>query len=360
MSSNDEIKIPKTKKEKLALKHIKLIVIIGVLLVVLIFLIVFTINKKPKEKKEINNKVATKEVKKLNVYDEDSNARPYAVMVPNDSEAKTRHYGLQKAYLIYEITVEGGITRLMALFKDVNVEKIGPVRSSRHYYLDYALESDAIYVHFGWSPQAESDIKTLGINNLNGLYNPSNMFWRDQNLGAPNNAYTSTENIKIAAADKNYRDTSDNYQLLNYSKDEVDLTKDSSYQNANSVIIKYTNSGYVKYVYDAEKKYYLRYNNEKEDIDLSTNEQMHMKNILVLKMDNTGISGDDKGRQNLANIGTGDGYYITDGSAIKITWNKTNRESKTIFKDMEGNEIKVNDGNTFIQIQPINKDIIIE
>ena len=87
---------------------------------------------------------------------------------------------------------------------------------------------------------------------------------------------------------------------------------------------------------------------------------MHMKNILVLKMDNTGISGDDKGRQNLANIGTGDGYYITDGSAIKITWNKTNRESKTIFKDMEGNEIKVNDGNTFIQIQPINKDIIIE
>ena len=60
--------------------------------------------------------------------------------------------GLNKAYIVYEMIVEGGETRLMALFKDRDLEKIGPIRSSRHYFLDYALENDAIYVHFRLEP----------------------------------------------------------------------------------------------------------------------------------------------------------------------------------------------------------------
>ena len=66
------------------------------------------------------------------------------------------HAGLQDAYITYEILAEGGITRLMALFKDKDTAKIGSVRSARPYYLDYALENDAIYVHYGWSDQAKS------------------------------------------------------------------------------------------------------------------------------------------------------------------------------------------------------------
>ena len=73
------------------------------------------------------------------------------------------------SYIIYEMVVEGGITRYLALFKDVNVERIGTIRSSRHYYLDYALENDAIYVHWGWSEFAQRDISTLGINNINAI-----------------------------------------------------------------------------------------------------------------------------------------------------------------------------------------------
>ncbi len=358
---NEMIKMPKTKKQKLNLKHKKLIIVILILIVVFISLIYLTKNN-PEIKEKLNN--TTPEIKQeekisLEVYDESSNARPYAIMIPNDSVAKKRHYGLQKAYMIYEITVEGGITRLIALFKDVDVDKIGPVRSSRHYFLDYALESDAIYVHFGWSPQAESDIKTLGINNLNGLYNPSNMFWRDKNYSSPNNAYTSTANIKIAAEAKNYRMNSDNYKLLNYKKD-VDLTSYENNISANKIKIDYAGNTYVKYLYNEEKQYYLRYNNENEDIDLLTNEQMHFKNIIILKMDTVTISGDEKGRQNLNNIGSGKGYYITNGKAIEITWNKDSRSSKTIYRDSLGNEINVNDGNTFIQIQPTNKNVILE
>ena len=356
---NNKIKIPKTKLQKLKLKHKYLL---GIIIILLIVFLILIIPKKKEEKPILNNKTTTKEIvqeKKLTVYDQESDKRPYAVMIPNDSGAKKRQYGLQKAYLIYEITVEGGITRLLALFKDVNVEKIGPVRSSRHYFLDYAMENDAIYVHFGWSPQAQSDIETLGINNLNGLYNPSNMFWRDKQYSSPNNAFTSTDNIKKAVSSKKYRDESDNYEVLNY-KSEVDLSNDSTVMNAKNIKIDYSGSANVKYVYDEKSEYYLRFNNSSKHIDMATNEQIHMKNIIVLKMDTVNISGDDKGRQNLNNVGSGDGYYITNGKAIKIKWNKSSRDGKTIFKNMDNKEIEISDGNTFIQIQPIKKNITIE
>ena len=64
----------------------------------------------------------------------------------------------------------------MALFKGKDIEKIGPVRSSRHYFLDYAMENDAIYVHYGFSEQAKADIATLGVNNINGLYIESDLY----------------------------------------------------------------------------------------------------------------------------------------------------------------------------------------
>lgn len=356
--SSEDIKMPKTKKQKQKLKYKKLLLVVAVLLIILVVLVIISMKSKPKDTKQVIKKEEKKIEEKLSVFDFDSNTRPYAVMIPNDGVAKKRHYGLQKAYLVYEITVEGGITRLMALFKDVDIDRIGPTRSSRHYYLDYAMENDAIYVHFGWSPQAQSDISTLGINNLNGIYNPSNMFWRAKEFDSPNNAYTSTNNIKKAAEDKKYRMTSDDYILLNYKKN-VELKNDETLKNAKNVKIDYMGT-YVKYVYDETNGYYLRFNNDNQDIDLATNEQIHVKNIIVEKADTISISGDQKGRQNLNNIGTGNGYFITNGKSIEITWSKKDRKSKTIYKNKNGEVIDVSDGNTYIQIQPVNKSITIE
>ena len=96
--------------------------------------------------------------KKLQILDLESDTRPIAVMINNHKTAQPYQTGLNDAYLVYEIVVEGGITRMMAVFKDKDTATIGTVRSSRHYFLDYAQENDAIYTHFGWSPQAESDI----------------------------------------------------------------------------------------------------------------------------------------------------------------------------------------------------------
>ena len=153
---------------------------------------------------------------KVQIIDEDSKTRPVAISINNNHDAWP-HAGLQDAYLGYELIAEGGITRLIALYKDVNTSKIGSVRSARHYFLDYVLENDAIFVHYGFSPQAKEDIATLGINNINGLYT-SSAFYRDNTLNraTEHTAFTTIEKINKTIKTKKYRDTS-SVQLLKYS-----------------------------------------------------------------------------------------------------------------------------------------------
>ena len=103
------------------------------------------------------------ETKKVQIVDEQSNSRPYGVVINNYPGAIKVHSGLDKAYIVYEFPIEGGISRSLALFKDVEDVKVGTVRSARQYHIDYALENDAIFVHFGWNHPAQDKEKNLGI-----------------------------------------------------------------------------------------------------------------------------------------------------------------------------------------------------
>ena len=291
--------------------------------------------------------------------------RPIAVMIDNVGNARPQS-GLNDAYLVYEIIVEGEQTRLMALFKGKDLNKIGPIRSSRHYFLDYALENDAIYVHYGWSPKAKTDISTLNINNINGMYESSKSFWRVKDKSAPHNAVTSTEKILQIAKRKKYTTVSSRKSVLNYTANEVNFDEGES---ATDLKLPYSKFYSVSYKYDEETKRYTRYYNDKKNgkwkttvqKDWVTQEPVTTKNIIITFAKNTQISdGTNKDRQNLSNIGTLDGYYITNGKAIKIECIKSSREEQTVYKDLQGNEIEVNDGNTFIQILPLNSNIEIE
>lgn len=283
--------------------------------------------------------------------------RPIAVMIDNHKSALPQA-GLNDAYIVYEMIVEGGETRLMALFKGKTLDKIGPIRSARHYYLDYALENDAIYVHYGWSPQAQSDISKLGVNNVNGLVQSSSDFWRVKDKSAPHNAVTSTSNILKIAESKGYSTTSDKKSVLNYVTEDVNL---DSEQVANKFSIKYSDYNTVSYTYNSETKRYLRYTRNIKQVDWDTKEDVEAKNIIITFVKNTTLNdGENKGRQTLDNIGTRDGYYITNGKAIKIKCEKKARAEQTVYKDLQGNEIQVNDGNTFIQICPIDAKVTFE
>ena len=335
------------KRKKRKKRNITLIIVIIILILIGIYY--FLPNKSAIKIPFIDINTTKTEKKKLTTYDEDSNKRPIAVMIDNNVGYASQ-VGLQDAFVTYEAIVEGGLTRIMAIFKDSNTELIDPVRSSRHYFLDYALEYDAIYAHYGWSTFAENDIKSLGINNINGLYRNA-AYWRDTKIAAPHNVFTNIETLYNDAARLGYKTTSNDWEALSLTSDTIDLAKLSDESVvANKVTIPYSNSQVRSYAYDSEKQVYLRYMNHNAHIDRDSKEQYHYKNIIIIKVSNHSL--DSYGRQDLDTTGIHEAYYITNGYARKINAKKNTRSGKTVYTYDDGSEVKLNDGNTIIQIEP--------
>lgn len=343
-----------SKKDK---KNIVIVAISIVVVLLIAALIIFgTKNNHYKginsgKSQELNIK---EDEKKLKIVDINSNSRNIAVMINNIKTVWGYQSGIQDAYIVYEIITEGGITRLMGVFKDANTARIGTIRSSRAYYLDYALENDAIYLHIGGSPEALRDIRTLNVNDLDG-----DGTFRDKTLGLAyeHTAFTSMENIKSRISVRKYRNTTDKKLLLNYSIDEIDLSSKEGAIPANQVNISFSKSKNTSFVYDNVNKNYKRFQNDIAHTDYVTKEQYTVKNIITYQVSNS--TYDYKGRQTINNIGSGSGYYISDGFAVPIIWEKKSRSEQTIYKYLNGEEIVVNDGNTHIEIQPKNRTLEI-
>lgn len=309
------------------------------------------------EQKEDENKTE-KEIGDLNFTFPTEGIRPYAVMIDNEGTRPLPQGGLYLAQIIYEIIVEGGTTRLMPVFWDKNPAMIGPVRSSRHYFIDYVMEHDAIYVHFGYSPKAMQDIKNYKINNINGVANGGEVFW-DLTNDKKNwqDSYTSMEKVKGYVEKVKYRTTTDKSLAFKYSKEDYDLTDGRSALNVDIV---YTSSYECSFEYDESRKLYLRFRKGKPHMERITNEQLIAKNIIIQKVSNYTIKGDDAGRQEVNTVGSGEGYFITNGKCIDIKWSKKSRTEQTKYYDSQGNEIVLNPGQTWIQITPTYGKVTIE
>ena len=93
--------------------------------------------------------------------------------------------------------------------------------------------------------------------------------------------------------------------------------------------------------------------------DYTTKERMTTKNIIVYQNSYSHISSDNKGRLNMNNIGSGKGYFISEGVAVPITWSKSGRKEQTKYKFEDGSDLIVNDGRTYIEVPPTNGSINI-
>ena len=275
--------------------------------------------------------------------------RPIALMIDNDSDAARPQLGLESAYMVYEIVVEGRATRFMALFNNFNLEKVGPVRSSRHYFLDYAMEHDAIYAHAGWSPKAAKDIQALGINNINGVAGDGAIYWRDNTYDSTwHNLYTATTKLSARADEKQYRRSTD-AKIPNYNEED---TVPTGGKEVTEISIPYAGFYKVSFKYNEETKRFDRYVNGKPHMS-QTGDALSTKNIIMYTLNNKNLPDtENKGRQDLENIGSGTGYYFSDGKMVEIKWSKTARDAKTEYTLSDGTPLALNPGNTFIQIVP--------
>ncbi|MCD6436198.1 MAG: DUF3048 domain-containing protein, partial [Clostridiales bacterium] len=94
------------------------------------------IEQKIKEKAEMDSKIEI-----VNLFD---NRKPFALMIDNHVKARPQS-GLSSAKIIYEILAEGSITRYMLITDQDTKGDIGPIRSSRPYFLSFAMEYNSLY-----------------------------------------------------------------------------------------------------------------------------------------------------------------------------------------------------------------------
>lgn len=274
---------------------------------------------------------------------EDLKLRPIAVMIDNEYNARPQS-GLIDAEIVYEIPVEGNITRYMAIYHHNHVDKIGPVRSARPYFIDKALEFNSVYVHCGGSPQALQDLAALKVNTLNDLKG-SPCFWRSKDRKMPHNLYTSTKLMReVMETNKFNNKTAPQY--FKFSEEFLDLDG----KKTGAISFSYSKNYLVGYEYDEKDKLYYRTINGKRLKDKETGKDIATTNIIVEKT--TAKVVDDVGRLEVNNIGRGRGYYLTGGKLVEIEWSKSGRSERTIYKDLKGNEILMNKGVTWIQVVP--------
>ncbi|MDR1913161.1 MAG: DUF3048 domain-containing protein [Clostridiales bacterium] len=287
-------------------------------------------------------------------------SRPVAVVINNHSKARPQS-GIGQAAIYYEVLAEGNITRIVAVFHNFDAQKIGPVRSARDYFVDFAMDYDAIFVHHGGSPQGYAAIESLGIADLDGM-KLAQTFWRDQErVNIPgmyeHSSYTGEELIRSAQEQFEFRQTireglhvgfgfyTSPTELPNSTPAErISVPFGSDYGSS----FEYNNGLYYKFI-EGEPQ-----------IDAETEEQLAVNNIIIQKTNMTVIPGDDAGRRDVDIVGGGDGFLISRGGYTHITWEKALHESPTRWYTQSGETLTLNPGKTWICVVSPDTDVTVE
>lgn len=279
--------------------------------------------------------------------------RPVAVMV-NNIEPALPQYGIGQADLIFEIPVEGSLTRFMALYGDyTKVPKICPIRSCRYYFPALAKGFDAYYVHWGSDQTILGYVNGLGIDRYDGMSNALGLFGRDrarrsQGYALEHTGYFDGTGFAKAIQKKGVR------TKLKKSKAKTAF----SFCGMDEVITpggKETKSVYINFgasnssfVYKEDSKVYVKKMNGHKHKDGKTGESLKFTNVIVLET-SIGIK-DAKGHRTVDWKGgkKAVGYYMTNGKRQKISWSKKNEGADLKFYKKNGEELVLNRGKTYI------------
>lgn len=293
--------------------------------------------------------------------------RSVLVSVENSPQARPQ-WGIASADIVWEMVVEGGITRMLLMFADASrlPDKIGPTRSARHYFVELAEGFDSIFIHYGGSPQAYNAIRKQGTNDIDGMNYGNRIFPRDtsRNVSSEHRAYTTKDKIAEALAEKKFRtEIEEGKQNPFKFSPKLYALPDGA---CTELTVPFSNSYTYNLTYDATKKVYLSSLGGKPFMD-DNGTQQNFTNVIVCYVDVSAISGDSKGRVTF-DLSEGKGVFVSNGTYQNITWEKGDYTDMMKFYVDNGDtaedttadttestakeEIALNVGRTYIALVP--------
>lgn len=264
-----------------------------------------------------------------------------AVMIENSPDARPQS-GLKDAGIVYEAIAEGGITRFLALYQESKPQLIGPVRSLRMYYIDWAAPYQASIAHFGGSAASLKEVSNGSYRNLDLM--TRGYTWRASDRYAPHNVYTNFTKLDAFNAAKGY--TTSNF--TGFTRKD---SKPAKAQDATSIDLIISSALYnPHYDYNASTNTYARSINGSPSNDREGG-QLTPSVVVALKVDMSLVM-EDGWRESITTSGSGIAYVFQNGTVTQGTWHKTNRTDRLELRDASGKELALNSGQTWIAAIP--------
>jgi Protein of unknown function (DUF3048) N-terminal domain/Protein of unknown function (DUF3048) C-terminal domain len=282
---------------------------------------------------------------------------PIAVMIDDLSAARPQS-GFSAASVVWQAPAEGGIPRYMLIFQENIPADVGPVRSSRYYYIAWAAEWRALYVHAGGSPQALQTLRSQGSGQL--VYNADEFrwgksFWRVKDRRPPHNLYTDGKHLRSLA--KTLKATDAPMKAVWTFGPDLQ----APFRPRGGRIDVGYSANKIRYDYDWKSNTYLRsVTGEKKQVDAATGARVAPKNVVIMLM-KFGPLNDDRSHHRLEAqvVGKGTAWISTNGTTIKGTWRKDSLTKPTLFFDAKGKAVKLTVGQTFVQVMQTGTKVTI-
>lgn len=276
--------------------------------------------------------------------------RPFLVMLDNHPHARPQA-GISQADIIYEMKAEGEYTRYLALFQSKEPNPIGPIRSTRPYFVDAALEYDPIFVHWGGSEAGYQEIRNTKINHIDGIAWEGSTFYRNKEVKKkrPHNGYTTFELLRKRCEERKYPLEGPTFQK-NYdqTQDCTKLTAQMKSRQCTVATLKYFPSYTVEMQYAPDSNCYFVLRNGEFVTDENNRENVTPKNIII-QLASSKVAG-PKETLAMETLGSGKGYFLSMGKIIPITWEKQDKASPTKFRTEDGQDVILHPGLTWIAV----------
>lgn len=294
----------------------------------------------------------------LEVPDEAATKQPVtAIMIENSPDARPQS-GLKQAGVVYEAIAEGGITRFLALYQESKPDLIGPVRSLRPYFLEWAAPYDASIAHIGGSYKALQEVRSGSYRDIDQFFN-ADTYWRATDRWAPHNVYTNFKNLDELNNKKGYKTSNfKGFPREKVTKNPKTNVKKAQkkYPAAKNIDITVSSAAYnVNYAYDAEHNNYKRSQGGEPHTDREKG-QITPSVAIAIKVP-TELGFEDGWREQMQTTGSGEAFIFQNGVVIKGTWKKAGTKEQIQFLDEKGEQIPLVRGQTWITAIPTDQPV---